>query len=73
MRIVHLLVEDDYIETFMQTLPKDKIVVVEENFKDNKKKLQAELEKYQNDSLKFKDYGESMKELNNWLNGYKEQ
>ena len=67
MRILHLLVEDDYIETFMETLPKDKITVIEEDFKDNKKKLQNEFDRYKDGDVKFKHYTDSMKELNSWL------
>ncbi len=65
--LIHLLVDNAYIEQLMQELPKDKVVVVEESFKENKKLFEAEVQNYKSNNLKTKDYYESMRELNSWL------
>ena len=33
MQTIHLLVEDDYVETLMEILPRDKAIVIEDDFK----------------------------------------
>lgn len=68
MTMVHLLIEDDYVEDFMNTLPKDKITVIEEDFKSNQHLLENELQKYSDDKSSVIPYYESMKELGLWLN-----
>ncbi|NPA59420.1 MAG: hypothetical protein GXO30_02975 [Epsilonproteobacteria bacterium] len=65
--LIHLLVDNAYIEQLMQELPKDKVVVVEESFKENKKLFEAEVQNYKSNNLKTKDYYESMKDLDSWL------
>ena len=67
MTTIHLLIDDDYIETFMASLPKDKISVIEEDFKENKKKLHDTFESYKTNPRDFKPYNESMKDMNVWL------
>jgi len=62
--LIHLLVDNDYITQLMQELPKDKVVVVEENFKENKKLFEDEIQNYKDNNLETKDYYESMRELN---------
>jgi len=62
--LVHLLIDNDYIEQLMQELPKGKVRVVEENFKNHKKLFEDEVVKYKNGNLETKDYYESMKGLN---------
>ena len=63
--LIHILVDNDYIAQLMQELPKDKVVVVEENFKENKKLFEDEIQNYKDNNLETKDYYESMRELNN--------
>lgn len=67
MITLHLQVEDDYIETFIQQLPKDKVVIIEEDFKDNQQMFQIQAREYKNSDASFVSYYDSMKELNNWL------
>ena len=62
--IIHLLVNNDYIEQLMKELPKDKVVIIEENFKENKKLFEDEIQNYKDNNLETKDYYESMRELN---------
>ncbi|WP_294962201.1 hypothetical protein [Sulfurimonas sp.] len=72
MTTIHLQVEDDYIETFMNTLPKDKVVIIEEDFKNNQKKIQAQLKEYEDATGTFVLYYDSMKEMSTWLEQRKE-
>ena len=67
MRKVHLLVEDNYIESFMESLPKDKVFVIEEEFEKNKKLLNNTLEEYKDENSSVIPYVESMKDLTSWL------
>ena len=62
--IVHLLIDNAYIEEFMQKLPKDKIVVIEEDFRKNKKLYEESLKEYIDGDKKFTPYYEGMKRLN---------
>lgn len=64
---INLLIEEDYIETFMNSLPKDKVKVIEENFEDNKEKLQKAFENYTKMPESCFELNESMKNINQWL------
>jgi len=64
---VHLLVDDAYIDSFIQELPKEKVVVVENNFKENKQLLVSELNAYLENNIDVKSYANSMKDLTSWL------
>jgi len=67
MTTIHLLIEDDFVEEFISGLPRDKVTVIEEDFKENQQLLQAELQNYlENRSVPVPFY-ESMKELDIWL------
>ena len=65
MITIHLQVEDDYIEELMNTLPKYKVRVIEDDFKENKKLLEDELKNYRDNLTSFIPYSESIKRLNN--------
>nr|WP_321268709.1 hypothetical protein [uncultured Sulfurimonas sp.] len=67
MTKISLLIDNEYIESFMQTIPKDKVIVIEEDFQENKQKLQTVLQEYKNGEKNFVSYYESMKDVNNWL------
>ena len=67
MQTIHLQVEDDFIEEFMRLLPRDKVIVVEENFKENRDLLQEALQHYKDDKAAFIPYYESMTQLDSWL------
>ncbi len=64
---IHLLVDEDYIDTFMMTLPQDKVTVIEEKFEENKSLLLKELNLYKENNNRYTPYYESMKNLDNWL------
>lgn len=67
MTTIHLLIEDDFVEEFICGLPRDKITVIEEDFKENQKLLQAELQNYYEQKSVPTPFYESMKESNEWL------
>lgn len=67
MTTIHLLIEDDFVEEFMADLPKDKITVIEEDFKENKKLLYDELQEYKSGKSSVTPYYESMKKMSHWL------
>ncbi len=67
MQTIHLQVEDDYVEELMGMLSEDKVIVVEENFRENRDLLQGALQDYRDDKSDFIPYYESMTELDNWI------
>lgn len=67
MTKITLLIKDDYIDSFMQELPRDKVIVIEEDFNENIEKLTNVVNEYNNDSGKFISYYDSMKNIKNWL------
>jgi len=69
---IHLQVDEDYIDTFMLTLPKEHVTVIEENFKENQALLVQEMNSYDEKSQKFTSYYESMKNIDSWFDELKE-
>jgi len=69
---IHLQVDEDYIDTFMLTLPKEHVTVIEENFKENQALLVQEMNSYDEKSQKFTPYYESMKNIDSWFDELKE-
>ncbi len=67
MQILHLLIDDDFIEDFVKSLPRDKVLIVEKEFKENKILLQKELESYQQNQNEPVSYQQSKKDLDEWL------
>ncbi len=67
MQSLHLLVEDEYIESFVNSLEKDKVIIIESNFEQNKEKLNDVLVSYTEKTSDFIPYGEVMKEIGSWL------
>ena len=67
MQTIHLQVEDDYIEELMGLISRDKVIVLEENFKENRDLLQEALQHYRDDKEDFIPYYESMTELDSWM------
>jgi len=67
MKTIQIQVEDDYLETFLESLPQDKVKVVNQTFIDNQKKLQEELENFFHGKGEFSPYYETMKQMDNWL------
>ncbi|MDF1875343.1 hypothetical protein JHD48_06320 [Sulfurimonas sp. SAG-AH-194-I05] len=64
---IHLLVEEDYIEELMRTLPSDKVRVVEENFDANTIELKKVFEAYKKNDASFSPFDVSRENINNWL------
>jgi hypothetical protein len=67
VQTIQIQVEDDYLETFLESLPQDKVKIVDQAFLDNQKKLQEELENFQHGKGEFAPYYETMKEMDNWI------
>lgn len=67
MAILHLLIDDEYVEDFVDTLDKEKVKVVEEGFESNKVLIQNVLDSYSDDKNSFSPYYDSMKEMSIWL------
>lgn len=51
----------------MSVLPRDKVKIIEQDFDENIVKLEKALGEYAENKGKFKDYSQSMQELNLWL------
>jgi len=64
---IHLQVDEEYIETFMMTLPKEHVIVVEKDFEENKILLKSELKEYHQNNEAFIPYQESMNNISAWL------
>jgi predicted nucleic-acid-binding protein len=67
MTKISLLIDDEYIEEFIQSLPKEKVLVIEHNFEENKKLLADALEEYRQNQGDFVPYYESMKNISSWF------
>lgn len=67
MKTIQIQVADDYLETFLTTLPQDKVKVIDQTFLDNQKRLQEELENFLHGKGEFTSYYETMKEMDSWL------
>ncbi len=67
MVTLHLLVEDDYVEDFVNSLDKDKVKIVEEDFKSNIEVIGETLKEYKSNPENFVPYYSSMKEMSIWL------
>ena len=64
---LHLLVDEEYIESFVALLPKDKVRVVEKNFSENRVLLDNVLKEYKNSTKNFIEYKDSMNDISSWL------
>ncbi len=67
MQTIHLQVEDDFVEELMGILPQDKVIVVDENFDENRDLLHKALQQYRDNKADFIPYYESMTQLDSWL------
>ena len=67
MASLHLLVDDEYIEEFVNSLDKAKVKVIEKNFEENKTTMQDVLASYNTDDSSFIPYYESMQDMSIWL------
>lgn len=65
---IRLMIEEEFIEEFMNSLPKDKVKVIEENFEENQVVLQETLDNYEIDNSSFAPLNETMNNLSQWLN-----
>ncbi|MBL0708114.1 MAG: hypothetical protein JJW00_03610 [Sulfurimonas sp.] len=66
MTALHLLVEDDFIDSFVSSLPEE-VVIVEEDFKANQALLKETINDYENSKDSFVPYHKSMIVLDEWL------
>ena len=66
MTTIHLLVEDEYLQTLMQNLPKDKVHVIEAEFGTNSLALESSFSSCVEDA-ELKSYSQSMREMSSWL------
>ncbi|MEA2091097.1 MAG: hypothetical protein U9O83_01875 [Campylobacterota bacterium] len=64
---VQLLIDDNFIEEFMNSLPKDKVRVIEADFQVNQDKLQKVLQEYKDSRDSFIPYFKSMKNISAWF------
>ena len=67
MTSLHLLINDEYISEFVNALDKDRVKVIEENFKENQTIIQDVLTSYNSDNSDFIPYYESMQDMSIWL------
>ena len=67
MQTLHLLIEDDFIEEFVNSLPRKKVTIIEKEFDKNKQLLANELENYKQNQDDIKPYTQSKNELDEWL------
>lgn len=67
MKTIELLIEDDFYEEFLQTLPKDKVTVCDEVFIDSQKNFRKELDSFYKDEADFTSYFDTMKEVDAWI------
>ncbi len=67
MITLHLLIEDDYVQTLVDSLPKDKVRIIEEDFEQNKQLLKETFNEYNNNNESI-PYSQSMNNITQWLN-----
>jgi hypothetical protein len=67
VRTIQIQIEDDYLDTFLENLPQDKIRIIDQTFLDNQKRLQEELNDFLHGKGEFTPYYETMKEMDDWL------
>ena len=67
MALLHLHVDDDFIDDFLTTLPSDKVKVLDQNFLSNQIKLHNELDNYLTKKSEFTPYHENMGKISTWL------
>lgn len=67
MTTLHLLIEDEYVEGFVNSLDKEKVKVIEAEFELNKSLIQDVVNSYTSDKDLFTPYYDSMKEMSIWL------
>ena len=67
MKTVYIQVEDDFVDELIKMLPTDKVIVLNDNFKENKDVLHESLQDYKDKPEGFIPYYESMTHLDNWL------
>jgi uncharacterized protein YdcH (DUF465 family) len=67
MKTIELLIEDDFYEEFLQTLPKDKVTIRDEVFVNNQKKFRKELDSFYTNEAGFTSYFDNMKEVDTWI------
>ena len=64
---LHLLVDESYIEEFVQSFPAEKVRIVEHNFEENKKLFERLFDAYTSQKEAVYLYSESIQNTNEWL------
>ena len=67
MKKIHLLVDDDYVDEFVNNLPKEKVLVIENDFEENQTLLEKEFKSCRDGESVLTPYNQSMKELSSWI------
>jgi len=62
-----VLVDEEYIEEFVQNLPIEKVRIVEHNFQENKKLFEELFNEYKRGTHSFYPYNKSIQNMNSWL------
>jgi len=62
-----VLVDEEYIEEFVQNLPIEKVRIVEHNFQENKKLFEELFNEYKSGTHSFYPYSKSIQNMNSWL------
>jgi beta-mannanase len=62
-----MLVDEEYIEEFMKNLPKDKVVIIEENFEENKALLHDAFESFKQNTDIAIPFAQTMKNVDEWF------
>ncbi len=63
MAVVHLLVDDEYIQSFIDTLDREKIKIVEKDFEKNKKLFEEVFQSYINSDIDFFPYYHGVRDI----------
>ena len=67
MKTVQLQIEDDFYDEFLETLPRDKVTVLDQFYIDNQNKFVKELDSFKSGAQEFTSHLENMKEIDSWL------
>lgn len=67
MQTLHLRVEDDFIDTLLESLPDDKVTVVDQAFLDAQSLFEKALQGYETGDEAFGTYYKHMEKMDVWL------
>ncbi len=67
MKTIQLQIRDEFLEEFLEMLPKDKVHIIDDNFMVRQIQLQQVFESYKQDKQSIKPLYDSLESLNSWL------